>query len=221
MRHWWRWAVAIFGVVSLAGGAAAQFGRRGPDFHGVWNPVVGSGGVYEVSPKQGDKSKMEIAVVGKEDVEGKTGYWLEMVMNSPRADGEIVVKHLIVLDGDRTEVKRMIMQPPGQDPMEMPMQMIQRQGRGSQQADVRKDAELVGTESLTTPAGTFSCDHYRMKDGSADVWVSAKVIPYGLVKSVAGETTMTLIRVVTDAKDRITGTPRPFNPMDMRRQPPN
>jgi hypothetical protein len=38
-----------------------------------------------------------------------------------------------------------------------------------------------------------------------------------LVKSVSnnGSTTMVLVKSVTDAKDKITATPQPFNPMGM------
>jgi hypothetical protein len=79
-------------------------------------------------------------------------------------------------------------------------------------ADVRSQAEKVGTEDVTTPAGTFSCDHYRAKDGKWDAWLSTKITPWGLVKSKSGDTTMTVLRVITDAKDHITGTPQKFDP---------
>ena len=35
----------------------------------------------------------------------------------------------------------------------------------------------VGTETITVPAGTFSCDHYRNDTKNSDVWVSDKVSP--------------------------------------------
>jgi hypothetical protein len=66
-------------VASLLVAAApvlAQMGMRPPQFSGVWNPVVGGGAVYEVSNAQGGKSEISISIVGKEDVNGKTGYWM-------------------------------------------------------------------------------------------------------------------------------------------------
>ncbi len=51
-----------------------------------------------------------------------------------------------------------------------------------------------------------------MKNGSGDFWVSDKVSPYGLVKYQGKDMTMVLIKQVKDAKDKITGTPVPFNP---------
>ena len=206
----------------LAGTAGAQMGgmMRPPQYRGVWNPVVGGGAVYSLEHSGGEKTSMEMTVVGKETVEGKEGYWFELVMDSPRGEGQVVMKMLFVLDGDNTVTRRMIMQMPGRDPMEMPMQMMQARGRGSQPADVRGLSDDAGSETVTTPAGTFACEHYRMKDGSGDAWVAKNISPYGLVKYTGKDTTMVLTKVITDAKDKITGTPKAFNPMEMGR-PPN
>jgi hypothetical protein len=215
--------VAGLGILFAGTAVAQMMGMRGPSMRGVWNPVVGSGAAYSTEQKGGEKSEMQIAIVGKESVDGKDGYWYEMTMQSPRDEGQIVMKSLTVLDGSNVAIKRMIMQMPGQPPMEMPMMMMQQRGNTTRPADIRNDAEDVGSESVTTPAGTFTCEHYRMKDGSADVWVAKNVSPYGLVKSTSKDTTMVLTRVLTEAKDKITGTPVPFSPMGMmqQRQQPN
>jgi hypothetical protein len=108
---------------------------------------------------------------------------------------------------------------PGQQPMEMDMNMSMpgRDMRQSTPTDIREKAEVVGTESVTVPAGTFTCEHIRQKDGSSDVWISDKVSPWSLVKYQDGKSTMVLTKVITDAKDRITGTPTKFDPMQMMR----
>ena len=54
-----------------------------------------------------------------------------------------------------------------------------------------------------------------MKDRSSELWVSDKVAPWGLVKTQGKESSMLLTKVITDAKDHITGTPKKFNPMHM------
>ena len=98
--------------------------------------------------------------------------------------------------------------------------MMMNMGGGQQQptpTDVRAVAEKVGNESVTTPAGTFNCEHYRAKDGSWEAWLSTQVTPWGLVKSTTKDTTMVLTRVITDAKDHITGTPQKFDPAEMMR----
>ena len=137
-------------------------------------------------------------------------------------EGLTVMKTLQVLDANSIQMKRMIMQAPGEEPMEFPMNMAMMGGqKGNQSADIRTDAELVGTETITTPAGTFECQHYRQKDKSSDVWVSEKVPPYGMVKMVSKDSTMTLTRVITGAKTRITRTPKKFDPMEMMRRQPD
>jgi hypothetical protein len=187
-----------------------------PPMRGILNPVVGSGGQYEITTPKGTKMVMEMAIVGKESVDGKDAYWFENSMsNIPM--GEMVTKALTVVDGQQTYVSRMIMQMPNRPPMEMPAQMLQMHGQ-KRSADVRNEAEDVGSESVTTPAGTFTTEHYKMKDGSGDVWVAEKAGPYGLVKFQGKDTTMLLTKVITDGKDKITGTPQPFNPM-MFQQP--
>jgi hypothetical protein len=209
-----------FAVVALFFGlaarpASAQMGPfSAPHVMGFWNPVVGAGAVYTVQSAKGDKTEMQIAIVGKEQVDGKDAYWYEMSFN--HGNGEMIMKSLMVLNGPDTHVSRMIMQMPGRPPMEMPTQMMH-QDRATQPADVRSDAEDLGSDTITVPAGTFTCQHYRTKSGG-EVWVSPKVSPYGLVKSKTNDMSMELTKVVTGAKDQITGTPQPFNPQGMRQQ---
>jgi hypothetical protein len=215
-----RFAVAALFCSLLAGAAGAQMGRfSAPHVMGFWNPVVGAGAVYTVQPAKGDKTEMQIAIVGKEAVDGKDAYWYEMSFH--QGGGQMIMKSLMVLNGPDTHVSRMIMQMPGRPPMEMPTQTMH-QDR-STPADVRSDAEDLGSDTITVPAGTFTCEHYRTKNGG-EVWVSQKVSPYGLVKSKTNDTSMELTKVVTGAKDQITGTPQPFNPqafMQQQQQSPN
>ena len=109
-------------LLILAVSANAQMGRP-PRISGVWNPVVGAGAAYEVDSK-GDKTEMEISIIGKESVGGKDAYWYEMSFNSAHAGGQMVMKSLTVVNGADTQVTRMIMQMPGRPPMEMPAQIV-------------------------------------------------------------------------------------------------
>lgn len=72
--------------------------------------------------------------------------------------------------------------------------------------------EKVGTEMVTVPAGTFLCDHYRKKDpkGTADLWISSKVTPYGAVKAIAPLETKELTKLLTNETTQIKGEPRKF-----------
>jgi len=221
MRNMRFFAVAVSCLFCTAISASAQMGmgmRSSPMPRGVFNPVVGSGAAYEITAAEGRKMDIEYAIVGKESVNGKDGYWMEWTTNA-MGNGEMVMKVLTV-PGDTTTTTRVIMQMPGRPPMEMPQQMSGRMSSPTAPSDIRSSAEDAGSESVTVPAGTFACEHYRMKDGSGDTWVSTKVAPFGVVKHQGKDATMVLTKVVTDAKDKIVGTPQPFNPMGMMQQPP-
>jgi len=212
-------AGAIF-VLLAACGVTAQMGMRSgpPDIRGVWNPTIGAGAGYEMQSEKNEKTNMEFAIVGKESVGGKDAYWFEITMNSAKAGGEMVMKYLYAVDAGNIQVAKMIMQMPGRPPMEMPAAMMH-SSKAPQSSDFRTQAEDVGSETIITPAGTFACEHYRAKDGSGDVWISPKVTPWGLVKYQGKNSTMTVTKVITGAKDKITGTPQPFNPMMMGQRP--
>jgi hypothetical protein len=221
----------IVAVLSLLGAPlAAQMGMgmgfTPPTMNGVWNPVVGSGATYDMVDKNNQKNSISYGIVGTEDVNGQTGYWMQIVISTEKS-GQVVMQDLMVKQNGAVTPMKMILQPAGRGPMEFStngtmMQMMQ--GRGGMsaptpaKADIRESAEKVGTESVTTPAGTFSCDHWRNKDGSGDVWITASAGPWGLVKVTTPNSSMTLTKVVTDAKSLITGTPQNMdNMMNMGR----
>jgi hypothetical protein len=214
-------AVFLFATFTIACPLAAQMGMGGriPTLSGVWHPVVGNGAAYETTKTDGVKVNLEISVVGKEDVDGKPAYWTEIATTDPRSSSAVYVKMLMTVADNSVTSTRMVMQMAGQDPMEMDMSMAPG-GRRMQQAspiDIADKAEALGSESVTVPAGTFTCQHYRMRDGSGEAWISDKVAPWGLVKSVNKGDTMVLTKVISDAKDHITGTPKKFDPMQMMR----
>lgn len=212
----------MLALVALALPLAAQMGMgpQIPTLSGIWHPVVGSGASYEIT-QQDKKSYFDFTIVGKEDMGGKTGYWIETAAADPRGGGEMVIKLLESVEGNTVTHTKTVIQMAGQPPMEMDANtmnsMAGRRTPQNAEADFRNKAELVGTESITVPAGTYSCEHYRMKDGSGDAWISDKVVPWSLVKMVDQNRTVVLSKVITDAKDRITGTPVKFDPMQMMR----
>ncbi len=211
-------AVCIFAITVAAAAVSAQMGmRQTPMPQGVFNPVVGSGAQYDITSSAGTNTTMQYTVVGKETDNGKNAYWIEWTMSGGPM-GSTVMKMLFTVDGGNTVPSRMIMQMAGRPPMEMPAQMNRAGSQQPQPADIRKTWDNLGKESVTTPAGTFTCDHLRAKDGSSDTWVSDKLSPWGLVKHQGKDSTMVLTKVITDAKDKIVGTPVPFNPMQMMQQ---
>ena len=196
---------------------------RPPSVQGVWNPVVGSGAAYEMTDKQQNKTRIEMTVVGKEAVNGKDFYWLETGVQDPKSHNPIYMKMLMAPDTSGTlATERLIMQVPGNpNPMEMSMNMQMGASQASHQSsDFRDRAERVGSENISVPAGSFACEHYRMKDGTGDVWFSNSVGPWGLVKFIGKDNSMVLIKKISDAKDHITGTPVKFDPTQMMHQQP-
>lgn len=191
---------------------------------GLQNPSIGSGSEYEIDSK-GKQMDMSIVAMGKEDVGGDTGYWMEMRINSEQTGGEMVMKDLVVSSSSNAGIKRMIIQRPGQPPMEMPAMMMNMMAQ-HQSAPITSrgeggpagTGELVGTESVTVPAGTFNCQHYRKTDtnGTTDLWISTQVTPYALVKMTGPDTTMTLKKVLSNESTHIHGEPQQMNFPGMR-----
>lgn len=206
------------GLCLMVGTAAsAQMGMqffKKPAISDIFKPQVGNGAVYE--NQQGEnKGTIEMTVVGQESVEGKEAYWLEMGHADQKNAGTMSYVKMLVTKDD-FQFHRMVIQPPGQQPMEMPISPAMRQQ--NHMSDEMEKWHKVGTETITVPAGTFVCDHWAKDDGKGDVWASSKVSPMSLVKEATPTNSMTLVKVITDAKDHITGTPRLFDPEAMKRQ---
>jgi hypothetical protein len=202
------WILAAM-VSFLAPSAFAQTGGDPldrPEYRKFWNPVVGKGALYESTEKDsGRKAKnLEIQVVGKENVEGKEAYWIEFGIDNPELGGISYGKSLYVFGEMRP--RRMIIQYAGMDPMEMPLHPNSSSKAKVQDLHLRK----VGTETITVPAGTFACEHW--KNDNSDFWVSTKVSPFSLVKDVSKNSTEILVKIFDNAKDHVTGPVKPYDP---------
>jgi hypothetical protein len=200
-------------LLGLVAGAWAQrrggMGVQAPQMPMTWfKPVAGSGAQYDVTTL-GKASSFSFVVLGKENVEGKDGYWIEIRAEGGSMPGETVMKALTVVDEGKGEVKRMIMQMAGAPPMEMPAGMLAMTKQQQPQAGSSDPGEKVGSESVTVPAGTFECDHYRknLQGKTIDSWVSTKVAPYGLVKMTSAEMTLELRKTLSNETSHIKGEP--------------
>ena len=203
---------------TLASRTSAQFGFspiKRPNIANIFHPVVGQGAAYETTDKDGKKSHMEMYVVDKEMVGSEQGYWME-VGHSADASGNLRYGKMLVTPADFKFHKMVFVMPGQAQPMEMDMDAAK-----EHHSEMEKEVEKwhsVGTETITVPAGTFSCEHWTSDDGKGDVWASTKVGPMGLVKSVEKGRTMVLAKLITDAKTKITGTPVKFDPKTMMQQ---
>jgi hypothetical protein len=216
-----QWAFLVFAVIhSFVAPARAQMGMnffKKPNIADIFKPVVGSGALYETqrtSQENAPKQPMEMTVVGKEMVDGKEGYWMEFGHADGKSGTMSYGKMLVTKDD--FQFHKIVFQQPGQPAMEMPL---------NPNENIKKHREeemekwhLVGSESITVPAGTFACQHWKKDAGVGDVWVSDKVSPFGMIKSVSTNETMVLTKIITDAKDHITGPVQKFDPQAMRQQ---
>jgi hypothetical protein len=211
----------VLGVCALAFSSAArpQLGMdifKKPSISKAFHPVVGKGAQYETTSKTGGDAKihsMEIGIVGKENVGGKDGYWMQFVSADDKGQ-TVVGKSLLTIDD--FQFHRMIIQPPGQGAMEMPMNMS---AKSRQKIDENmNDWHSVGTESITVPAGTFSCEHWKNDKNGGEVWTSDKVTPFGMVKEVGTNSSMVLVKVLDNVPDRITGPVKQFDMQQMMQQ---
>jgi hypothetical protein len=222
-RSWCVLAIFLALAIAPPQRAHAQMGMdlfKRPAITKAFHPVVGKGAVYADAGKDGKNTRtIEIAVIGKDSFEGQEGFWMQFV--STDEQGKTIVGKSLITPADY-QMHRMIFQQQGQPAMELPANM--NPARKQQMEENFNDWHSVGTETVTVPAGTFSCDHWRNDKTHAESWTSDKVTPLGIVKSVKanGETEL-LSKLVDNATDRITGPVKQFDlqqMMQQRRPPP-
>ena len=174
-------ALCCLSFVISAGAARAQMGGMGmarniPTMGGVFNPTVGVGADYDMTTSKGEQMKMSWAIIGKDSIDGKPGYWIEIGFSGGKMPGTMYMKSLSVVDASgQMATERMIMQMNGQA-YQMPDQMVKMNSR-STQTNIASDGQNLGTETVTVPAGTFTADHWRSKDGG-DFWVAKDAGPW-------------------------------------------
>ncbi len=196
--------------------ARAQMGMdifQRPSITKAFHPVVGKGAAYLSTGKDGKTTNSEITIVGKDSTDGKEGFWMEFY--STDATGKAVVGKVLITVGD-FQFQRMIIQPPGQQAMEMPMNIAN--AHKSKIEENLKDWHSVGPDMVTVPAGTFSCEHWRNDKTNADTWISDKITPFGMVKETHSGGSQVLTKVLDNATDRITGPVKQFDMQQMMQQ---
>jgi hypothetical protein len=196
-------------------GGGMNFFKK-PNIGDIFHPVVGSGATYEQTDKDGSKSTIEMAIMSREDFDGKEAYWME-VGHTEKKSGGLNYAKIQIAKADFEMHKMIVVMPGSTTPIEMPMNQSAKT-KERMQENIDK-WHKVGTEPVVVPAGTFLCDHWAKDDGTEDIWASSKVSPMSLVKS-SGKNgdTMVLVKTTTSATEHITGTPQKFDPAMMRQQ---
>jgi hypothetical protein len=209
--------LAAAGCLWLSGSAAAQLGPSlfsKPNIADIFKPVVGSGAAYEQhsTDEKRPASQMEMTIVGKELTANGEAYWMEIGHVGKEGAGMMYSKVLVTKDFQFTKI---IFQQPGQPAMEMPFDG--QTGRSHMKEEMAKWHQ-VGSETITVPAGTFSCMHWKNEDGTDEVWTSDKVTPMAMVTQVGKNRSMVLTKIITGATDHITGPVTKFDPKALQQQ---
>jgi hypothetical protein len=156
---------------------------------------------------------LHFAAVGREG----SAWWIEMTMSEARR-GEATVRMLMEEgEGGREDrVRRLIIQPEGQIPLELPVSEASAQ---LPQLDAGSGpAVFVGAEQLRLRPGTFATRHYRRGEGDAahHIWLSEEVALWGLARYHSPTVRLTLVGQGRGAASRVTGEPVPFDPASLR-----
>ena len=217
------WVMAFICLALFSLFAVTAFAQRGmmsgPSLPGLFHPRLGAGAVYEVTDPKGQKSEMEVAVVGKEDVSGIPAFWMEISFSGGASSGS-VMKYLVSSQGDNIHVYRLIMKSGQMGVVEMPEMMMTRMNEGMGKSLSTNEKSLgknLGSEVIVTKLGPKNCTHWQKVSefGTTDVWVNLDVYPNAMVKSVTqakdGTHTTELIRMTSDARTKITKTPQKMN----------
>lgn len=209
--------LAAAACLCVAGSVSAQLGMnlfKKPNIADIFKPVVGSGATYEQRRTDGDRAptQMEMFIVGTELVDGQQGYWMEV--GHQDAKGQMMYGKVLVTKD--FQLRKTVFQQPGQPAMEMDLNPNEKT-RSHLNQEMEK-WHNAGPDTITVPAGTFLCQHWKKDDGVGDVWVSDKVTPMSMVKSVSTNETMVLVKQITGVTDHITGPVQKFDPQLLREQ---
>jgi hypothetical protein len=214
-----KWGMLV-SALALAAPLWAQMGMdlfQRPAIMKVFHPVVGKGAQYASTSKTGGQSwTEELSIIGKDTVDGKDAYWMEMVRIDDKG-GAHGGKALITVDD--FQVHRMIMEVPGQGLMEMPANMMMMSAKNRQNMqESMNEWHSAGSDTITVPAGTFSCEHWRNDKKNEDLWTSDKVVPFGMVKQSGPNSGMVLVKTLDSVQDRYSGPAKTFDMQQMMQQ---
>jgi hypothetical protein len=208
MRKFFSTLGALALLAGLPAGLAAQ--DLAAICTGLEDAEVGDWAEYQVTSPQGSGT-MRFAMLPK-GAAADEGQWFEMSMNM---NEQAMVLQLLVGDWpfDPDDIEAVVMKPADQPAMRVPDMMLG-QLRGQMNVPMQgmsescRASEMLGQESVTVPAGTFSTHRLQpAEEDAGQVWVSSDV-PFGLVKGEGPEGSMILVGTGHDATTSITETPQ-------------
>lgn len=177
--------------------------------------TLGQWAAFDVKGSPNGGGKLRLAVVGSERQGDSTFYWLEMAGTSAGDATRNGIMQLLVADlgAHAIPVRAMIVKAGQQPAMKMPQAMLAMMSQSATQHNAAigftrhcEGAQIVGSETVSVPAGSFATVHVKSEDG--DAWVT-KAVPFTIVKASRKDgSTMVLVASGTDAKSSINETPQ-------------
>jgi len=210
-------------LLLIAAPAVAQMGPPGGRPGGSPQPPTGMvpplgrdfvfevGAWAEYTMSQGQMAMtVKYSVVGKENCDKATCYWLETEMKMPGG----AMMHRVLLSGDPNDpanVKKMFVKPPGGAAIEVPVGGAKLGGTGSGTVGPPSGGAAKppppkfseqGSTKMSISGKALDCKHLRatFRGMTMDAWVSKGVKLFGLVKLEAPMMTLVLKDFGTGAK---------------------
>lgn len=186
-----------------------------PQFYHMYKPEVGQWSKYEMVDSSGQKALITVSVVGKDKdsfwieiestIQGETGLAAFLVSGDPTDDSNVLKVRLRSGDGPIIEI----------DKQTLGKLKASQQSVSTAFGIGPTTGKLQGMpdEKVQVGAKTLACSRVKLvsQDGrSADVWLNEDVSPFGVVKLLSGEESLTLLDSGKDAKPRLLGPATPL-----------
>lgn len=157
-------------------------------------PKVGQWAWYDiVDTRTNSKYVIRQAIVGKEKVNRKMGYWVELEV-IPAVGFTHVFKLLLTGPAsDPANIQRVIRRQGPNPPQEVPVTPPPPDDEGDKEAE-KEEQEKLDKEEVETLSGTIRARHYRVTrdERVIDLWLSDDVLPSGIVRMQSEGAVMTL-----------------------------
>jgi hypothetical protein len=162
-------------------------------------------------------SLVRIAALEKE----KRGQWFEIGVTNDRRETAVFKALIKGSLADPRGVARVVVQPPGLQPVEVPLTRKGKSRIKLPRLGAKPDpkARLVGRARIKVAAGTFDTVRYRRDEGkgkAVEIWSSTKVPGWPMVKASTPEVLLELVGFGDKARSQVHGKPGKLDPKLMK-----
>ena len=149
------------------------------------NPKVGAWAWYDLTDAAtGRRYVVRHAIVGKEKVDRKTGYWVELEV-VPRLGHKSIYKMLLTGPANEPKNVHKILFREGPGPVQQAAlgQDSTETDEGAPEVE-KPERKTLGKEDVPTLGGTIPAEHFELTTGGhkLEVWLNEDVRPMGIVR---------------------------------------